>query len=170
MKLKVFIDGLSNIFVKKKLSICIVEDNQYYAQLIKANISNKGFGEIKIFNDAESLIESFKYGVPKCIILDHILSPSGLNGVDVLKHIKKYHPRINVIVISGQENVKIASDLMKYGAFDYIVKNDMAFFNLENTLFKLSRIMVIEDNNVAKYSIIAILFMTLVVILFFFVL
>ena len=43
-----------------------------------------------------------------------------MNGFDVLKYIKEKDKNIYVIILSGQQDVKTASDLMKFGAYDYI--------------------------------------------------
>ncbi|MDY0270217.1 response regulator [Trichloromonas sp.] len=139
----------------KKSEIVIVDDNEYYAQLIKANIYKKGFTNIKIFNEGETAVDYINKNKPICVILDHILTSNGLNGDGVLKKIKKYNNNINVIIISAQEDVKTAAELMKLGAFDYIIKNeDMTFFNLENSLSKLERILVIDNNKILTVSLI----------------
>lgn len=160
-----YISNLLHI-TKPDIYIYIVEDNQYYAKLIKANLNKVGYNNVDIFYSGELAIDSIKEKEPNCIILDHILSNKGMNGVDVLKHVKKNNSDINVVVLSGQQDVKIASDLMKYGAFDYIVKNDMTFFNLENTLFKLSRILMMNDRNTTKYIIISTLSILVIVLIF----
>ena len=160
-----YFSNLLNI-TKPDIYIYILEDNQYYAKLIKANLNKVGYDNVDIFYSGELAINSIDKKEPNCIILDHILSNKGMNGVDVLKHVKKNNPNINVVVLSGQQDVKIASDLMKYGAFDYIVKNDMTFFNLENTLFKLSRILIMNNRNITKYGIIFILLVLVIILIF----
>lgn len=160
-----YFSNLLNI-TKPDIYIYIIEDNQYYAKLIKANLNKVGYDNVDIFYSGELAINSIDKKEPNCIILDHILSNKGMNGVDVLKHVKKNNPNINVVVLSGQQDVKIASDLMKYGAFDYIVKNDMTFFNLENTLFKLSRILIMNNRNITKYGIIFILLVLVIILIF----
>ena len=47
-----------------------------------------------------------------------------LNGIDILKKIKRFNPNIIVLFISGQEVIQVAVNSLKYGAFDYIVKKD----------------------------------------------
>lgn len=159
---------ISNVLhiTKREIHIFIIEDNQYYAKLIKANLNKVGYDKVDIFYSGEMAIGAIDKEEPNCIILDHILSNKGMNGVDVLRHVKRNNPNINVIILSGQQDVKIASDLMKYGAFDYIMKNDMTFFNLENTLFKLSRILIMNDRNITKYVIISILILLVIILIF----
>jgi DNA-binding NtrC family response regulator len=57
---------------------------------------------------------------PDIVTLDYTLPD--MTGYDVLKKIQKRMPGTNVIIISAQENINTAIDLMKNGAYDYIMK------------------------------------------------
>jgi len=46
------------------------------------------------------------------------------SGNDILKRIKKFNPEIEVIVISGQDDISTAVQLLKQGAYDYITKDE----------------------------------------------
>jgi DNA-binding NtrC family response regulator len=75
---------------------------------------------------------------PDVITLDYSLPD--MNGADVLKKIKEIQPETQVIVISGQEDIATAINLLKNGAFDYIVKNDDTKDRLWNSLLHLKEI------------------------------
>ncbi len=62
-----------------------------------------------------------------------------MTGFEVLKKIKRYNPDIYIVMISGQENIKTAVDALKYGAFDYVIKDG-------NVCEKLTQII----NNISK--------------------
>ena len=62
-----------------------------------------------------------------------------ITGFEVLKKIKRYNPNIYVVMISGQDNIKTAVDALKYGAFDYVIKD-------ANVCDKLTQII----NNIIK--------------------
>ena len=62
------------------------------------------------------------------------------DGAEVLKKIKEHNPDIRVIVISGQEDVATAINLLKNGAFDYIVKDDDTKDRLWNSILHLREI------------------------------
>jgi DNA-binding NtrC family response regulator len=51
--------------------------------------------------------------------------------LQVLKRIKEKFPEVPVIFLSGQEKAEIAANTMKYGAWDYVVKNESAFHRIE---------------------------------------
>jgi DNA-binding NtrC family response regulator len=59
---------------------------------------------------------------PDIIFLDHNMED--ITGFEVLKKIKRYNPNIYVVMVSGQENIKTAVDALKYGAFDYVIKDN----------------------------------------------
>jgi DNA-binding NtrC family response regulator len=48
-----------------------------------------------------------------------------LNGIEVLKKIKRFNPNTIIVFISGQEDIDIAVNALKYGAFDYIMKSQL---------------------------------------------
>ncbi len=54
------------------------------------------------------------------VLLDVWLPHMG--GIDVLKRLKKEHPEVEVIVISGHANISLAVQAVKLGAFDFLEK------------------------------------------------
>jgi two-component system, NtrC family, response regulator AtoC len=63
-----------------------------------------------------------------------------MDGSEVLKKITEIHPGIRVIIISGQEDVGTAINLLKNGAFEYIVKDDETKERLWNAIKNLKEI------------------------------
>ena len=56
------------------------------------------------------------------------------NGLEVLKRIKEKFPQLPVIILSSEEGLEVSANIIKFGAFDYIVKDDNAFGRLEIVL------------------------------------
>lgn len=131
------IDKLFGSIPYRKLNLYVVDDIEYYAKLVQANLEKNGHKNIKIFFTGEDTVKQLKEESPDCIVLDHVLSDDGLNGNDVLAYVIMNNPSVNVIILSAQVDVEVAASMMKQGAYDYIIKNDMAFFNLTNTLSRL---------------------------------
>ena len=98
--------------------IFIVEDNKLYAQILKKQLVNDQF-QVKVFYNGRDCIKHLQEK-PDVITLDYTLPD--MTGHDVLKEIQKKSSNTNVIVISAQENITTAIDLMKNGAYDYIMK------------------------------------------------
>lgn len=144
-----------SIFKFKKpttdIKIYIMDDEEYYLNLEKVSLVKYGFNDIKIFSTAEDCILEIEKDEPDCVILDYLMK-DGLNGEEVLKIIDKKYPNIYVLVISGQEDINIAANIVKTGAYEYIVKNKMTFFNLNDTLQKIKESKIEEEKlKIKKY-------------------
>ena len=82
-----------------------------------------------------------------------------MNGAELIKKIKEIDDEIQIVVISGQEDVGTAVELLKLGVFDYIIKNEdtkprllNSIFNaLKNTALK-SEIDVLKEDLGKKYD------------------
>ena len=114
--------------------IFIVDDDPTMSEMIKDFLETKyDNAEISIFQTGEkALLDLFKK--PDVVVLDYHLDSSdstAMNGLDILKRIKDLLPNVPVIFLSSQENPQIGANTIKYGAYDYIVKNETAFHRLE---------------------------------------
>lgn len=103
------------------LRIFVVEDDPWYNELLSYHLSLNPEYEVICFRSARECLANL-YQQPAIICLDYSL-PDG-NGEEVLRKIKQTTPDIQVVVISGQEDIKTAIDLLKLGAYDYIVKDE----------------------------------------------
>ena len=98
--------------------IFVVEDNILYAQILKKHLTDEGY-QVKVFHNGRDFMASLDEK-PDVVTLDYTLPD--MTGHDVLKKIQRRMPGTNVIIISAQENINTAIDLMKNGAYDYIMK------------------------------------------------
>lgn len=98
--------------------IFIVEDNKLYAQVLKKQLIDNQY-QVKVFYTGKDCITHLNEQ-PDVITLDYTLPD--MTGHEVLKEIQKRTPETNVIIISAQESISTAIELMKDGAYDYIMK------------------------------------------------
>jgi len=134
------------------IKIYIMDDEEYYLNLVKISISKYGFNDIKIFTSGEECLLEIENEKPDCVILDYLMV-DGLNGDEVMKLINKNNPDIYILVISGQEDINVAANIIKNGAYEYVVKNKMTIFNLNDTLQKIKIIRGSEKKSKnKKYS------------------
>ena len=105
----------------EKLSIVIAEDDQWYAEFIRHAILLTGEHEVHIVGTVKDLNKTL-ISKPDIITLDFNL-PDG-RGEKTLGQIKANNSDIDVVVISGQEDIQTAINLLNKGAYDYVVKND----------------------------------------------
>jgi len=103
--------------------IFVVEDDAWYADLLEYNLKLNPDFIVEKYKNAEDCFKNL-YKQPMAITLDYSLP--GCTGGEALAKIKKSNPSIPVIMISGQEDITTAIDLLKEGAYEYIVKNDDA--------------------------------------------
>ncbi len=104
----------------KSLKIFVVEDDEWYNRFLVHNLSLNPDYEIFSFENGKSCLEKL-YLHPDVITLDYRLPD--MKGLDVLKQVKEANEDIQVILISEQDDINVAVDLLKHGAYDYIVKS-----------------------------------------------
>ncbi|QCR22198.1 sigma-54 dependent transcriptional regulator [Pontibacter sp. SGAir0037] len=114
--------------------IFILDDDVWYSELLEYHLSLNPDYELKKFHSAKDCLTSM-YERPDVVTLDYSLPDK--NGDEVLKKIKEQNPDTQVIIISGQEDVATAVDLLKKGAYDYIVKDEETPERVWNTVNKI---------------------------------
>ena len=62
---------------------------------------------------------------------------ANMNGLEVLKKIKEISPQTHVVMVSSQESINIAITSLKFGAFDYVVKDSNVSLRLKNIVMKV---------------------------------
>ena len=151
-------------------TIFVVEDDLLYLTLITKELEKMGYTNIITNNTGKEAIHNLDKK-PDIALLDYFLEKD-FTGMDVLKKIKKRFPETQVIFLTASDDVNIAVDTMRNGAYDYIVKGDTAFIRIRHLLKKIS-----EENEKKKksrsiirfqiYVIIAIILISLLGILYF---
>jgi two-component system, NtrC family, response regulator AtoC len=117
--------------------VFIVEDDTWYGSMLEHYLSLNPEYEVKRFESARDFFAQL-HETPDVVTLDYSLPD--FDGTEVLKKIKEHNPDIRVIIISGQEDVATAINLLKNGAFDYIVKDDDTKDRLWNSIMHLREI------------------------------
>lgn len=121
----------------QNLKFFIVDDDRFCASVYEQYLKNHNYENITYFNSGEACLEEL-HQKPDIIFLDHNMEE--LNGFEILKKIKRYDPNIYVIMVSGQENIDTAVNALKYGAFDYLVKDVDVCEKMTETIEKILKI------------------------------
>lgn len=119
---------------QKTFKVFIVEDDLWYSSMLEYYLSLNPDYVIQKFETAKTFLAKL-HEKPDVVTLDYSLPDT--NGDQLLTQIKETSPETKVIIISGQEDVKVALDLLKKGAYDYIVKDEDAKDRLWNTINNL---------------------------------
>lgn len=116
---------------EKPFKIFVVEDDDWYNRLLVHTLGLNPDYVVKNFFNGKDLFENL-HETPDVITLDYRLPDT--TGLDILKKIKSEYPDVQVIMISEQGDIDTVVDLLKYGAYDYIVKSKDIKERLLNTV------------------------------------
>ncbi|CAN0161486.1 unnamed protein product, partial [Chrysoparadoxa australica] len=112
-------------------TVFVVEDNEWYNKLLVHQLALNPDFKIKSFTTGQALLDNLSQR-PNVVTLDYRLSD--MDGEAVLKKVKEFDPAIEVIIISEQEEIETAVELLKLGAFDYLVKSNDIKDRLHNSI------------------------------------
>lgn len=116
------------------VKIFIVEDDPWYGELLKYHLSLNPDYEVSLFATAKELLTQMHLN-PHVVCIDFDLPD--MKGDQLLEKIRVVNNLMSVIVISGQEDISVAVNLLKAGARDYIVKDDNTKELLWNAILKI---------------------------------
>src|SRR5258708_9814743 len=116
--------------------VFVVEDNEWYNKLLVHSISLNPDYEVASFFSGKDFLDHLKEK-PDVVTLDFLLPD--MDGAAILKKIKDFNEEIEVIIISEQDDIETAIDLLKSGAYDYIVKTKDIRNRLLNTINNISK-------------------------------
>jgi two-component system, NtrC family, response regulator AtoC len=139
-----------------KSKICIVEDDAFYAKMIRHRLSMDPDLDVNVYHDAESFLADLSEN-PQVVTLDHSLPD--MSGLELLKKVRREKPNIQFIVLSAQEDITTAVELFQNGVYDYIVKDASAMDKLWHLVHKAlerstlhEEVRVLEEEVANKYN------------------
>ncbi len=108
------------MYQEETVKIFVVEDDPSYVKFLEYVLGLNPDFEIVVFKDGKSCLDNL-HQKPKIVTLDYSLPD--ITGEEVIARIKNQAPDVFVIIISGQEDIATAVQLLKLGAYDYITKD-----------------------------------------------
>lgn len=100
-------------------NILIIDDDLDLCMILERYLSKKGFDTQAVHNGQQA-IELLRKDKFDLALVDFKLPD--LNGIELLEGLKKIEPSIQVIIITGYSDVKVAVNAIKKGAYDYVTK------------------------------------------------
>ncbi len=116
--------------------ILIVDDERDIRELISDILKDEGF-TTRLAGNSDEAMAAVAEERPGLMILDIWLKDSNMDGIDILKCIKRDYPEVPVVIISGHGNIEIAVAAIKQGAYDFIEKP----FNIDQLMVVIRRSM-----------------------------
>jgi two-component system response regulator AtoC len=132
------------------MKILIADDDKNLRMVLKNELADAGF-DISEASNGKKTIDMLKKDEYDVLILD--LNMPGLNGIDVLKKIKKVDIATETIILTAHATVSTAVEAMKLGAYDFITKPfqmDELIVTIEKAFEKKS---LIRENLILKSQI-----------------
>ncbi|WP_430464149.1 sigma-54-dependent transcriptional regulator [Tabrizicola sp.] len=117
-------------------SILITDDEKDIRELIGDILKDEGYS-VRLASNSDECMAEINAEPPALMILDIWLKDSRMDGIDILKTVKRDNPDIPIVIISGHGNIEIAVAAIKQGAYDFIEKP----FNIDQLMVVVSRAM-----------------------------
>jgi two-component system, NtrC family, nitrogen regulation response regulator NtrX len=101
--------------------ILIVDDEPDIRELVAGILDDEGF-TTRTARDSDSALTEIANRLPHLVFLDIWLQGSKLDGLELLEEIKRDHPDLPTVMISGHGNIETAVAAIKRGAYDFLEK------------------------------------------------
>jgi DNA-binding NtrC family response regulator len=102
-----------------RFKILLVDDEEEFVKSLAERLSIRDMGPDIAYN-GEQALSFVQVQEPDVMVLD--LRMPGISGMEVLSQIKKNHPDIQVIILTGHGNKHHEDQALRLGAFDYLEK------------------------------------------------
>ncbi|GGH25356.1 two-component system, NtrC family, nitrogen regulation response regulator NtrX [Cribrihabitans marinus] len=116
--------------------ILIVDDERDIRELVSDILEDEGY-TTRLAGTSDECMAAINAEPPGLLVLDIWLKDSRMDGIDILKTVKRDNPDVPVVIISGHGNIEIAVAAIKQGAYDFIEKP----FNIDQLMVVIRRAM-----------------------------
>jgi DNA-binding response OmpR family regulator len=99
--------------------ILIVDDEQSVREVLSEYFSEQGYG-VETAGGGEEALALVQKGAPDLVLLD--VRMQGMDGVATLRRLREIAPQVSVIMVTANEDVGLAREMLKLGALDYVAK------------------------------------------------
>lgn len=121
--------------------IFFIDDDKVILNLMEFTFQSRQDYDVVCFETGEECLENL-HRKPRAIVLDHILVGAGknnLNGLDILKEIRKVDKEVPVVILTGQGDDSLLTEFMENGANRYLTKDDFFIDSLVETIQQVIR-------------------------------
>lgn len=111
--------------------IYVIEQDPTVREMLKFSVEKRFKVDVRTFGSAEAFTRAMGK-VPDLIIMDFNMGeeqPSIINGLQMMRQLKKDYPKLPVILFSNQLDFKLALESLRCGATEYIDRTDDEFYD-----------------------------------------
>ncbi|MFH1034368.1 MAG: response regulator [Pseudomonadota bacterium] len=101
------------------IKVLLVDDEPDFMEPLTNRLTLRKLSVLNATNGADALKVLDQEPVD-VVVLD--VKMPGMSGLEVIRHIKKTHPLVEVIMLTGHANLEVSIEGMELGAFDYLLK------------------------------------------------
>lgn len=116
------------------IDILVVDDEEDIRELVSGILEDEGFSP-RTASDSTTTLAAVRDRLPSLVILDVWLQNSAMDGIEILEELKKHHPELPVVIISGHGTIETAVAAIKKGAYDFVEKP----FNADRLILVINR-------------------------------
>ena len=103
----------------EKIKILLVDDEQEFVETLSERIRMREH-DSEVALNGEQALKKMEDDIPDVVVLD--LKMPGIDGMEVLRRIRKAYPKVQVIMLTGHGSEKDEEEARKLGAFEYLQK------------------------------------------------
>jgi len=111
-------------------SVLLVDDELEFLETLVKRLKKRNLA-VQGVKSGEEALEWLAKESADVVVLD--VKMPGMDGIETLRRIKKSHPLVEVIMLTGHASMEVAIEGMELGAFDYLMKP----MNIDELLYKL---------------------------------
>ena len=110
--------------------VFVVDDDELYLAGLGFYLKQNTDYKVYCYTNASECLQNLNLN-PRLIVLDYYLSNRWMNGIDLLKRIKDLNSGINIVMLSGQETLQVATESLRLGAYTYMIKDGQAWHSIK---------------------------------------
>jgi len=114
----------------EEVSLLVVDDEVEFLDTLVKRMQKRITNVSGVSSGEEAL--AFLEGNPVDVVVLDVKMP-GMDGIDALREIKKLHPLVEVVMLTGHASTEVAIEGMELGAFDYLMKP----VSIDDLLYKI---------------------------------
>jgi DNA-binding NtrC family response regulator len=111
-------------------NVLLVDDEAEFLETLMKRMRKRNV-KVSAAGTGEQALEHLEREPVDVVVLD--VKMPGMDGIEALRQIKKRHPLVEVIMLTGHASVEVAIQGMEIGAFDYLMKP----MDIDELLYKL---------------------------------
>ncbi|MDW3651155.1 MAG: hybrid sensor histidine kinase/response regulator [Bacteroidia bacterium] len=133
----------------QKYKVFIVDDDPFIRRSLEIKLHDNDQYDLQSFNSGESCIQALAEN-PDLIIMDYNMGEHVMNGMEAMIKIKELRPSVEVAILSAQDEIPVAVDILNKGAIEYLSKEHVLDYGIERSVAEIIQKKELQDELVRK--------------------